>query len=98
MALKEFLIRPVHAKWFELSQADWPLVMHPNTVPYRAVSGWGNYRITVEGVEISFSDEDPGIQVTFYGELPADVTDSIVKQIVANIKDRTGEESRIVEL
>jgi hypothetical protein len=78
--------------------SQWPEVMHPTTVPFRPAQGWGNYRIEIDGTEIAFSDEDPGVQVIFEGELSDTLERQIVEEILSNIERTTGQRGRIIEL
>ena len=68
--------------------------------PHRLAAGRGRgeYRIEVAGVEIEFCDEDPGIQVCFYGELPEPLARRIIDEVLSNIESAAGQRGRIVEL
>ena len=68
------------------------------TIPSVAVPGWGSHRIEVKGVEVSFSIEDPGVQVCFEGELPEALCRRVVDEILASIERATQQSGRVVEL
>jgi hypothetical protein len=97
--MHEFLIRRIDGEWFELHARRFAEVLRPTTMPSQPVSGWGDHRIEVDGEEISFSYEDPGIQVIFEtGKLAPDVALKIVHEICERITLLTGQQGRVVEL
>ena len=49
-------------QWFDLNGRQ-EEAFRPSSIPSVPVKGWGDHRIQVSGVDISFSYEDPGIQV-----------------------------------
>ena len=67
-------------------------------MPSRPAEGWGDHRIEVGGVEISFSYEDPGIQVTIEGDLPEELANAIVGEVLANITRVTGQQGRVFRI
>ncbi len=96
--MREFLIRRTDGEWFDLHRDDFAGTLRPSSFPSHKVEGWGDHRISVEGVEISFSYEDPGVQVSFEGELPVEKCETIVNEILANIEEVTGQKGRIVDI
>lgn len=94
----EYLIRRSDGEWFDLRPDQYAAALRTSSMPSRPVEGWGNHRIEVRGVEISFSDEDPGIQVTFEGHLPEEVADAIVGEVLANITQVTGQRGRAIRI
>lgn len=95
----EFLIRRDDGEWFDFLHERYPDVLCPLTIASRPVEGWGNHRIEVEGAEISFSDEDPGFQISFEtGSLSAERAREIVDDICRSIETKTGQKTRVVEL
>jgi hypothetical protein len=94
----EYLIRRSDGEWFDLHADRYAAALRPSSMPNRPVEGWGDHRIEVSGVEISFSYEDPGIQVTFEGDLPEEVADAIVTEILANITEVTGQQGRVIRI
>jgi hypothetical protein len=96
--MREYLIRRTDGEWFDLPFGRWPEVMRPNSISSHPVEGWGNHRIEVEGVAVAFSDEDPGVHISFEGELPEAVARRLVEEVLENIERTTCQRGRIVEL
>jgi hypothetical protein len=95
----EFLIRRTDGDWFDLPYDQLPKVLHPNSVPYKPISGWGCYRIEVLGCEISFSDEDPGIAVCFEDETLSEVlAQRLTEEICQNIMEFTGQSGEVIQV
>lgn len=95
----EFLIRRTDGEWFDLPFDQLSQVLKPRSVPSQPTPGWGTHRIKIPNGEISFSDEDPGIQVTFedYSGSEEEAL-KLVGEILANIVSSTGQRGRIVPL
>lgn len=95
----DFLIRRDDDEWFDFPFDRYPDVLRPLTIASRPVEGWGSHRIEVGGVEISFSDEDPGFQVSFEtSSISAQRAREIVDDICRSIETKTGQKTRVVEL
>lgn len=94
----EYLIRRTDGEWFDLDVDQYDSALRPSSIPSRRVEGWGDYRIEIGGVEVSFSYEDPGIQVCFKGDMSESVADTVVAEVLANITAATGQEGRIVRI
>ena len=95
----EFLIRRTDGEWFDLPWNRRSEILRPNSFASRPIEGWGNHRIEVSGCEVSFSDEDPGIQVSFEtGEISVETAEQIVKEISENITRVTGQGARVIAL
>ena len=94
----EYMIRRRDGDWFDLHRDDYAEVLRPKSFGSRPISGWGDHRIECENVEISFSYEDPGIQVSFEGT----IADAKAKQIVEEIRERieaaTGQKGYVISL
>jgi hypothetical protein len=88
--VREYLIRSNESDWFELRKDDFSQALRPINFESEPITGWGDHRIKIEGVEISFSYEDPGIQITFWGEIDGEIADLIVDEILENIQKTTG--------
>jgi hypothetical protein len=95
---REYLIRPNEFDWFELHKDDFSQVLRPINFESVTITGWGNHRIQVEGVEIAFSFEDPSIQIIFESEIDGEIADQIVGEILENIEKTTGQSGRVVPL
>lgn len=95
----QFLIRPIDDAWFNLHKNQFAQVFQPQSFVSQPIEGWGDYRILVEGAEIAFSYEDPGIQVIFEG---GKITEAQVKQVIdeicANITTLTSQQCEVVPL
>jgi hypothetical protein len=95
----EYLIRRTDGEWFTFPFPEYPEILRPIRTSSKPVKGWGSNRIEVEGEEISFSDEDPGFQVTFESKkLSEERADQIMAEICENIEAKTGQQTRIVKL
>jgi len=92
----EFLIRRTDGEWFDGVDRD--KTLRPNSFGSKVIKGWGDHRIEVQGVEVSFSYEDPGWQIVFEGPIEATMARQIVQEIAGNITAATGQGSRIVEM
>ncbi|MCC6601708.1 MAG: hypothetical protein IT327_00790 [Anaerolineae bacterium] len=93
----EYLIRP-DDDWFNLHKDDFSHALRPLTYRSETITGWGDHRIKVEGIEIAFSFEDPGIQISFAGEINGEIADQIVDEILKNIEVTTGQSGRVILL
>jgi hypothetical protein len=82
-----------------LDESQWPEVMHPNSVPWRLIAEGDNYRIEVEGVEVSIFDMSPlGISIVFHGRrVPKELARQVVEEVLSNIQQAIGQEGWIVE-
>jgi hypothetical protein len=96
--MTEYLIRRTDGEWFDIPASNAADAYRPTSFASERVQGWGDWRIQCEGVEISFSYEDPGIQVSIEGDLPEKVADQIADEIRDNIERVTGQKGRVVAL
>ena len=82
-----------------LDKSRWPEVMHPNSVPWRLVSAGDDYRVDVQGVEVSFSDMRLlGVRVAFHGtRVPTGLACQVLEEILANIQRVIGREGMALE-
>jgi hypothetical protein len=96
--MTEYLIRRTDGEWFDLHATRFGEALRPISFASERVPGFGNWRIRIEGVEISFSYEDPGMQITIEGELPPAIADQIAEEIRQNIELVTGQKARVVAL
>lgn len=95
----EFLIRRSDGEWFNLHANRFEEVLRPSSFATQSVQGWGDHRIEVRGCPISFSFEDPGIQVCFEGDgLTEAESMQIVNEIAENITAATGQRSKVIPL
>ena len=94
----EFLIRRTDGEWFDLHQEKFASALKPNSLKSKVVAGWGDHRISVDGCEISFSYEDPGIQICIENDIDETKAQLIVDEILENITRVTGQEGRVIPL
>ena len=95
----EFLIKRDDDEWWDFSYERRAEIFRPQSIPSRPVEGWGTHRIEVEGTEVSFSDEEPGIQVSFETDsFDATRARQIVDDICRNIETQLGQKTRVIEL
>ena len=90
----EFLIRRTDGEWFD---NEWS-ACNPKSFPYEVIPGWGNRRIRVLGTEGSISDEEPGYQVHFEGEIDPATARQIVEEMREHLEAATGQRGKVVEL
>lgn len=77
----------------------YPEILRPASIPSERTEGWGSHRIRVEGVEVSFSDEDFGFQVVFESDsLSEQRTEQIMADICQHIRATTGATTAVIPL
>ena len=97
--MREYLIRRTDGEWFDLPIDKLPTVLRPTSVLSEPIKGPGDFRIRILDAEVSFSYEDPGIQVSFESGTLSDVqTGQIVQEILTSITALTGQKGRIVQI
>jgi hypothetical protein len=94
----EFLLRRTDGEWFDLRREQFGEVLKPSSCASRVVAGWGDHRIEINGVQVAFSFEDPGIQVSFDGRIDAATASQIVGEILASVETKTGQRGIVVPL
>ncbi len=97
MAL-EYLIRPIDDDWFNLGRSDFKEAFRPDSFEFSEIEGWGDHRIRINDVELVFSYEDPGIQISFEGTTSISFAEAVIAEILSNIEKATGQSGRIVPL
>ena len=102
MAVHEFLIRSTDREddlAFHLPPEKWGEVLRPASIASEVIPGWGNLRLRVLDSEVSFSDEEVGIQVAFEtGSVSHEQAERIVREIATSATRATGVDSEIVPL
>jgi hypothetical protein len=80
-------------------ESQWPEIMRPNSVPWGLVTGADDYRIEVEQIEITISDDGRlGIHLIFHGSnVPKELAQQVVEEISCNIQRATGQKGMIAE-
>lgn len=94
----EFLIKPIDDDWFNLHQSKLRTTLCPTSIPFAIIEGWGDQRILVSNCEISFSMEDPGIQVAFEGKITSALAQKIVEEVAVNVSSATQQEARVLQI
>ena len=91
--MAEFLICRTDGDWFDLHYPQFFEVLHPNSIPYKKL---GEYTIEVEGCEVSFFDEMPGIHVVLRKKpLASAIQTQVLQEVLENIERYTGQKGRI---
>jgi hypothetical protein len=83
----------------KLDESQWPEVIHPNSVPWRLIAESDDYRIEVEGIDVSIFDMSPlGINLVFHGRrVPRELARRVVEEVLSNIQQAIGQEGWITE-
>lgn len=87
--MKEFLIRRKDGDFCLFNISKFSEVLHPVTYESKKIDGWGDYRISVEGCEVSFSFEAVGIQIGFEN---CDINDLTAEKNIKEICDKVERE------
>jgi hypothetical protein len=95
-AMIEYLIRRTDGEWFDVP--DLRSACRPITVAAVEIEGWGDARIRVGSCEVSFSYEDPGIQVSFDGEIEPEVAQKIVTEVLQRISEASGQAGTLLQI
>jgi hypothetical protein len=93
----EYLLRRTDGEWFDVGPKNFERTLVPKLMPWCKVDGWGDFRIEVSGCPISFSYEDPGIQVVFEADgFTPEKEMQLLEEMLSNIRDTTGQTGEIV--
>ena len=93
----EYTICDVDGEEFNIPHREWSEVLRPKSYPSEVIQGWGALRLKVAGCEVSFSPEPPGTQIVFEsGDIPVNVADAIVHEIVLSAESFTGQKGKVV--
>ncbi len=95
----EFLIKRQDGDWFDLKKDQFSAAFLPAGYAATPIQGWGDYRIEIQKCEISFSYEDPGIQVCFENSnvFTEDEALKIATVIATQISELTGQKARVIQ-
>jgi len=86
-------------RWFDLTKAQFAEAFLPTSYQSKPIEGWGDYCIEVGGCPISFSYEDPGIQICFEKTtFSEDEALKIVGEIADNIFKVTQQKARVIPI
>lgn len=92
----EFLLKRTDGEWFDFPDGSDPY--RPLKIPFRHVEGWGNGRIEIDGCQISFSYEDPGIQISFAGQIANERAEQIVEDVRKHIEQLSGQRGESIQI
>jgi hypothetical protein len=97
--MREFMLKLNEGDGFSESFDRYAEILRPASIPSVRAEGWGSHRIRVEGVEVSFSDEDFGFQVVFESDsISQEKAEQIMDDICQNIRATTGSSTEVVPL
>jgi hypothetical protein len=97
--LTEFLIRRSdEGEWFDLKFGEMPTVFRQLSVPSEVIAGFGELRLKIGEVEVSFTFEDPGIQVGFHGKIDPVLARRLIDEMAGRLAQYTGQSARVVEI
>src|SRR5438067_810538 len=86
-SMREYLIKAAEGSgWIPVRKEALPAVLTPKGWGAEPVDGWGDYRVRVSGVEVSFAGEEPGWQVTVEGDLDPARADELVQTVASQIE------------
>jgi hypothetical protein len=92
----EFLIKRTDGDWFDFPPESDPY--RPLSIPLQRVEGWRDELIEIDGCQISFSYEDPGIQVSFEGQIEEKRAVSIAEEIRLQIEKVSGQYAETIQI
>ena len=92
----EYLVRRTDGEWFDFPSGSDPYA--PVSIAYRRTEGSGDARIEIDDCEISFSYEDPGIQISFEGDIPEDRAAQIADEVRLRIEETSGQSGELIQI
>lgn len=95
----EFMIKRTDGQWFDIPDQAWEGLYLPHSVPAEYVPGHGVPAIRVLGCGVTFSQEEPGSQVSFVrGSADETAARQVVDEILENIIRATGQAGEVVQI
>jgi hypothetical protein len=95
----EYVIRIASShEWPAVHQMRLSEVMIPTGSRWETVEGWGDFRMRLDGTEVSFSGEMGGWQVTIEGPLSEDEVQRTVEIVAAQVQTEVGEPLDVLRL
>jgi hypothetical protein len=91
----EFLLKRTDGDWFDLPVGA--NAYRPTTVPYESL-GTDEGAILIGGCEVSFSFENPGIQISFDGDIAEDLAERVAFEVLERIREITGQQGTVVQI
>ena len=92
----EYLLKRTGGEWFEIR--DFKAVCQPRTIPFEQIDGWGNARIRIGSCEVAFSDEIAGIQISFEGDIDAQLARQVAAEVLERITASSGQTGEILQI
>ena len=83
----EFLVKRTDGDWFDLPVGSG--AYRPKTVPYEAV-GTDEQAIRIGECEVSFSFEDPGIEICFHGDIAEELAERVASEVLSEFERSRG--------
>jgi hypothetical protein len=91
----EFLVKRTDGDWFDLPVGSDPY--RPKTVAYEPLGTDGN-AILIGGCEVSFSFEDPGIQISFDGDIAEDLAERVATEVLERVREISGQQGQLIRI
>ena len=91
----EFLVQRTDGDWFDLPANSDPY--RPITIAYQPLGDDGG-RLLIAGCEVSFSSEDPGIQISFHGDISEHLADQVAREVLERVQSITGQKGQLLRL
>ena len=100
MISDEFLIVRTDGDWFDFRPEEYESVLRPKSFSSSPTKpDFGHYTINTDGLRLSFTFEEPGIQVVVEdGNIEEDQIHRIMIEILENIEQTTGQKGKIFVL
>lgn len=94
----EFLIKRIDGDWFSFN-GKFADVVTPHSIPSEPEKGYGDARIKTSLGVISFSYEDPGVQIVFEDDIATpEQALTVVEEILHNIEMDTKQKGQVVKM
>ncbi|MBO2455969.1 hypothetical protein [Actinomadura violacea] len=92
--MREYLIQARTGDgWIAFHHDDLAQVLTPAGWECAPVDGWGDHRLRLGEVEIAFSGEPPGWQISFEGEFDSHIADAVIATVTHQLGEHSGREA-----
>ena len=92
----EYLLKRTDGDWFDIT--DMKAACQPISAPFEQVEGWGEARIRVGSCDVAFSYEDPGIQISFEGEIDSKLAEKVAGEVLDRIMQLSGQTGAALQI